>query len=144
MKKEEMTVFDLILEALGVLGLLFYLGFQIYYGILYGIPIITIVVNVLIMVLVYALLTGLQFFPEKVNGISKEICKGQIKRYTVEMLRTIKLIFTLCLVFTSVCDVMGNEIQKGYSLIVVVAIVIVAVYYEAKVIRILRDLNKKD
>ena len=129
MKKEEMTLLDLLLEALGIIGLLFYIGFQIYYGILYSVPIVTIIVNVLIMVLVYALLTGLCFFPEKVNGIKREMCKGKIKHYTIEMLRTIKLIFTLCLVFTSVCDVMGIEIQKGYSIIVVIAILVVAVYF---------------
>lgn len=143
MKKEEMTLLDLLLEALGIIGLLFYIGFQIYYGILYSVPIVTIIVNVLIMVLVYALLTGLCFFPEKVNGIKREMCKGKVKHYTIEMLRTIKLIFTLCLVFTSVCDVMGIEIQKGYSIIVVIAILVVAVYYETKVIRLLREQNKK-
>lgn len=143
MKKEEMTVLDFLLEALGILGLLFYIGFQIYYGILYSVPIVTIIVNVLIMALVYALLTGFCFFPEKVNGIKKEMCKGQVRHYTIEMLRTIKLIFTLCLVFTSVCDVLGTEIQKGYSIIVVIAILVVAVYYEAKVIRILKEQNKK-
>ena len=100
-------------------------------------------VNVLIMLLVYALLTGLQFFPEKINALPKERCVGEIKRYTIEMLRTIKLIFTLCLLFTSVCDVLGKQLNSGYSVIIVVAIVVAAVYYERKIIRILRRQNKK-
>lgn len=143
MKKEEMTVIDYLLEAVGILGLLFYLGFQIYYGLQYGIPVLTITVNVLIMLLVYALLTGLQFYPERVNAIPRERCVGAVKRYTIEMLRTVKLIFTLCLLFTSVCDILGNQINSGYSVVVVVAIVVVAVYYEVKIIRILRKQNKK-
>ncbi len=143
MKKEEMTIVDLLLEAVGIVGLLSYLGFQIYYGILYGIPVLNIAVNALIMLLVYALLMGLQFFPERVNAIPRERCVGDVKRYTIVMLRTIKLIFTLCLLFTSVCDVLGSRIDPGYSVIVVVAIVIVAVYYEVKIIRILKRQNKK-
>lgn len=143
MRKEEMSVMDYLAEAFGILGLLFYLGFQIYYGIQYGIAIEKIVVNVLIMLLVYALLTGLQFVPEKINALPRERCVGEVKHYTIEMLRTIKLIFTLCLLFTSVCDVLGNELNSGYSVIIVAAIVIVAVYYEGKIIRILREQNKK-
>lgn len=143
MKKEEMTIVDIILEAVGILGLLFYLGFQIYYGIQYGIPVLNILVNVLIMLLVYVLLTWLQFFPERVNAIPKERCVGDVKRYTIEMLRTVKLIFTLCLLFTSVCDILGNQINSGYSVVVVIAILVVAVYYEIKIIRILRNQNKK-
>ena len=143
MKKEEMSVMDYLAEAFGILGLLFYLGFQIYYGIQYGVAVERIVVNVLIMLLVYALLTGLQFFPEKINALSKERCVGEIKRYTIEMLRTIKLIFTLCLLFTSVCDVLGKQLNSGYRVIIVVAIVVAAVYYERKIIRILRRQNKK-
>ncbi|MGN0351720.1 MAG: transglycosylase [Roseburia sp.] len=143
MKKEEMTIVDIILEAVGILGLLFYLGFQIYYGIQYGIPVLNILVNVLIMLLVYVLLTWLQFFPERVNAIPKERCVGDVKRYTIEMLRTVKLIFTLCLLFTSVCDILGNQINSGYSVVVVIAIIVVAVYYEIKIIRILRNQNKK-
>lgn len=143
MRKEEMSVMDYLAEAFGILGLLFYLGFQIYYGIQYGIAIERIVVNVLIMLLVYALLTGLQFVPEKINALPKERCVGKVKHYTIEMLRTIKLIFTLCLLFTSVCDVLGNELNSGYSVIIVAVIVVVAVYYEGKIIRILRKQNKK-
>ena len=39
MKKEEMSVMDYLAEAFGILGLLFYLGFQIYYGIQYGVAV---------------------------------------------------------------------------------------------------------
>lgn len=37
MKKEEMTTVDFLLEAVGIVAALVYLGLQIYYGIVYGV-----------------------------------------------------------------------------------------------------------
>lgn len=143
MKKEEMTGIDYLLEAVGIVGILFYMGFQIYYGRQYGIPILNIAVNVLILLLVYAFLTLLQFYPERVNALSKEQCVGDIKRYTIHMLRAVKLVFTLCLLFTSVCDALGSQLRSGYSAVVVVGILVIAGYYEAKIIRILKNQKRK-
>lgn len=86
----------------------------------------------------YLGLTMLTVYPERVNGLTKETCSGQVRRYTIHMVRLIKLIFVTGLLFASICDVMGHEINSGYSIIVVVLVVLVAVYYEWKIIRILR------
>lgn len=138
MKKEEMTMIDLMLEAVGVVSALVYLGLQIYYGISYGVNLITVIMNAAVLILVYLGLTLLTVYPERVNGLSREVCSGQIRKYTIHMVRLIKLIFVLGLLFASICDVMGHQINSGYSIIVVVLVVLTALYYEWKIIRILR------
>lgn len=138
MKKEDMTTIDLLLEAVGIVSTLLYLGLQIYYGISYGANLVTVLMNGAVLVLVYLGLTMLTIYPERVNGLTKETCSGQVRRYTIHMVRLIKLIFVTGLLFASICDVMGHEINSGYSIIVVVLVVLVAVYYEWKIIRILR------
>lgn len=138
MKKEDMTIIDLLLEAVGIVSTLLYLGLQIYYGISYGANLVTVLMNGAVLVLVYLGLTLLAVYPERVNGLTKEACSGQVRRYTVHMVRLIKLIFVTGLLFASICDVMGHEINSGYSIIVVVLVVLTAVYYEWKIIRILR------
>ncbi len=138
MKKEDMTTIDLLLEAVGIVSTLLYLGLQIYYGISYGANLVTVLMNGAVLVLVYLGLTMLTVYPERVNGLTKETCSGQVRRYTIHMVRLIKLIFVTGLLFASICDVMGHEINSGYSIIVVVLVVLVAVYYEWKIIRILR------
>lgn len=138
MKKEDMTTIDLLLEAVGIVSTLLYLGLQIYYGISYGANLVTVLMNGAVLVLVYLGLTMLTVYPERVNGLTKETCSGQVRRYTIHMVRLIKLIFVTGLLFASICDVMGHEINSGYSIIVVVLVVLVTVYYEWKIIRILR------
>lgn len=138
MKKEDMTTIDLLLEAVGIVSTLLYLGLQIYYGVAYGANLVTVLMNGAVLVLVYLGLTMLTVYPERVNGLTKEACSGQVRKYTIHMVRLIKLIFVIGLLFASICDVMGHEINSGYSIIVVVLVVLTAVYYEWKIIRILR------
>ena len=47
------------------------------------------------------------------------------------------------LLFTSVCDALGKELKQGYSLIIVVLIAAIAVYYEGRIIHILKQNNKR-
>ena len=138
MKKEDMTTIDLLLEAVGIVSTLLYLGLQIYYGVAYGANLVTVLMNGAVLVLVYLGLTMLTVYPERVNGLTKEACSGQVRKYTIHMVRLIKLIFVIGLLFASICDVMDHEINSGYSIIVVVLVVLTAVYYEWKIIRILR------
>ncbi len=143
MKKSELTWAAMLAEAVGLVSALIYLGLQIFYGITYGAPIIDIVMNVAAMILVYAGLTLLGVYPERVNGFTREVCSGGVRKYTLRMVRGAKLIFVEGLLFTSICDVMGRQLKPGYSLIVVVLIVAVTLYYEYRIIRILRSQNKK-
>ena len=129
MKKEEMTTVDFLLEAVGIVAALVYLGLQIYYGIVYGVSFTGIILNAAILILVYIGLTLLAHYPERVNNLPKEICSGKIRIYTIHMVRAIKLIFVLSLLFTSICDAAGVQINKGYSLVTValIAVVIIAI-----------------
>lgn len=143
MKKDEMTVIDLLLEAIIAVSAAIYIGLQIYYGVIYGVNTFNIVMNVAALLLVYTGLTLMQIYPEKVNALTKAVCIGSIRKYTIHMVRLVKLIFVISLLFTSICDVMGQQINKGYSLLVVVLIVVTALYYEYQIIKILRENKKK-
>lgn len=143
MRKNEMSGLAMMAEAVGLVSACIYLGLQIYYGIAYGASFFNIGMNVAAMILVYAGLSLLEVFPERVNGLSKEVCSGKVRRYTIRMVRVCKLIFVISLLFTSICDVMGKQINSGYSLVVVVLIVITAFFYEYKIIQILRKNQKK-
>ena len=124
LKKEEMTNMDFLLEAVGIVAAMIYLGLQIYYGIVYGVAFTGIILNAAILILVYVGLTLLARYPERVNNLPKEICSGKIRKYTIHMVRAVKLIFV--------------QINKGYSLVTVALIVIVTVVYEGKIIKLLR------
>lgn len=143
MHRSEMTWQAMLAEAVGIVSALVYLGLQIYYGIVYDVHLWNVVMNVAAMVLVYAGLTLLCVYPERVNGLPKEVCSGTVRTYTIRMVRIVKLIFVLGLLFTSICDVMGRQLNTGYSLVVVVLIAIAALYYEYRILKILRSRNKK-
>ena len=137
LKKEEMTNMDFLLEAVGIVAAMIYLGLQIYYGIVYGVAFTGIILNAAILILVYVGLTLLARYPERVNNLPKEICSGKIRKYTIHMVRAVKLIFVLSLLFTSICDAAGVQINKGYSLVTVALIAVVTVVYEGKIIKLL-------
>ncbi|MDD6306912.1 MAG: transglycosylase [Clostridiales bacterium] len=138
MRKEEVTIIDLLLEAVGIVSGLVYMGLQIYYSMIYGVNPVTIVMNGAVLILVYIGLTLLSVYPEKVNGLTREACSGLVRKYTIHMVRLVKLIFVLGLLFTSICDVLGHQLNSGYSMIVVILVVVTVVYYEGKIIHILR------
>ena len=138
MKKNHLSTETLVFEIISAIAALFYMGLQVYYGIVYGAGAVRIVMNVLILILVYMGLTVLAIYPERVNGLSREVCTGAIRRYTIRM---VELIFVLSLLFTSICDALGFRVDAAYSLIVMGMILVVAVVFEVKIIKILRKLK---
>lgn len=141
MKKNHLSTETLVFEIISVIAALFYMGLQVYYGIVYGAGAVRIVMNVLILILVYMGLTVLAIYPERVNGLPREVCTGAIRRYTIRMVELIKLVFVLSLLFTSICDALGYRVDAAYSLIVMGLILVVAVVFEVKIIKILRKLK---
>ena len=131
----------LVFEIISAIAALFYMGLQVYYGIVYGAGAVRIVINVLILILVYMGLTVLAIYPERVNGLPREVCTGAIRKYTIRMVELIKLVFVLSLLFTSICDALGYRVDAAYSLIVMGLILVVAVVFEVKIIKILRKLK---
>ena len=143
MRKEDFTVWNAVCESIGIVSTLIYVGLQIYCGILYGAGIFTIFTNVAMVLLVYIGLTLFAFYPERVNGLDPEVCTGKIRSYTIHMVLYIKLVFVFSLVFTSICDVLGADVDGAYSLITVAVIIVIAAFYEIKIIQILRNMRDK-
>ncbi len=139
MGKNRFSMEVVIMEIVSAVAGLFYIGLQVYYGIVYGAVAMRVIMNVLVMLLVYAGLTMMLIYPEHVNGLKREVCTGVIRKYTVRMVSVIKLICVLALLFSSICDALGYRVDGAYSLVAVALIVIVAVYYEGKIIRIFRS-----
>ena len=114
MKKNHLAAETLVFEIISAIAALFYMGLQVYYGIVYGAGAVRIVMNVLILILVYMGLTVLAIYPERVNGLSREVCTGAIRKYTIRMVELIKLVFVLSLLFTSICDALGYRVDAAY------------------------------
>lgn len=142
MGKRQWTPEEILFELISAIAALAYMALQVYYGIVYGAGVVRIIMNILILVLVYAGFTLLIFYPERVNNLTREVCTGKIRKYTVRMVEIIKLVFVLSLLFTSICDALGFQVDAAYSLIAMGLIVLVAVIYEGKIIRILRRGKK--
>lgn len=137
MKKEDMNTIELFAEAIGMIALAAYIGLQIYYGIYYKVP-VNFFINIAVMLLVYTGLSLMQCHPHRVNRLTKTACTGDIRKYTIRMVRIIKFIFLMSLLFTSILDVMGQEINAGYSLGAVVLSVAAVLYYEYKIYTIIK------
>lgn len=142
MKKNRLSTEELVFEIISAVAALFYMVLQVYYGIVYGAGAMRILMNVLILILVYTGLTMLIRYPERVNGLPREVCTGDIRKYTIRMVELIKLVFVLSLLFTSICDALGYRIDAAYSLIVMAFILVIAVVFEVKIIKILRKRKK--
>ena len=138
MRKEDLTTANAVCEAVGIVATLIYVGLQIYCGILYGADVMTIITNIVMVVLVYAGLVMLALYPEKVNRLDPESCTGRVRQLTIHMLLYVKLVFVLSLLFTSVCDVIGRDLDGAYSLVSVGFMVMIAILYEIKIFQILR------
>lgn len=135
MKKDDLTVPALLLEAVGIVLMLVYLGLQIYYSIAYSISPYKVIINILIMLLVYAGFTVLSVFPERLNRIPPESCVGNIRKYSLRMIRLVKFVFIVGLLVPCMFDAAGVNIQNAYSLIVIGVIIVIAAFYEYKIIK---------
>lgn len=139
MKKQDLTTPAIIMEAMEIILGLVYIGLQIFYGITFHVKAYTFILNILTMILVYSGLTLLSNYPEKINRIPAEMCVGNIRRYSLWMIRLEKFIFVVTLLIPCVFDVAGIEILNTYSLIVIGLMIIIGIYFEYKIIKELRN-----
>ena len=58
------------------------------------------------------------------------------------MIRFIKFVFVAGLLVPCVCDAAGYEILSAYSLIVIGIIIVMAVYYEVRILSEIKKRNK--
>ena len=138
MRKEDLTVPAIIAEAIEIIVGLIYIGLQIYYGLSNHVPPYKFICNIVGLLLVYAGLTILSNHPEQVNRLKTEVCVGKVRKYTLRMLRLIKLIFVVGLMIPCVADVIGRQMQDVYSLIIIGLLLLVTIYYEYKIILTIR------
>lgn len=143
MRREDLTTGNALCEAVGIVCILIYIGLQVYCGLLYGAGAVAILLNVIMVALVYAGLTLLAFYPERVNGLDAQICTGKVRKLTIHMVLYMKLIFVMSLLFTSICDVMGKQVDGAYSLITAGLMIVIAVLYEIKIFQLLKNNQKK-
>lgn len=139
MKKRDLSVPALLLEAVVIILVVCYVVLQITYGIYYHRSALTIVLNSVMMLLIYAFFTFLSIYPERVNRLPEEVCQGSIRKYTLRMVRIEKLILTVGLLIPSIFDVIGKELYPASSLILVFIILVPAMVYEGKIIHELRS-----
>lgn len=145
MRKEDLTVPAILAEAVEIIVGLVYIGLQIYYGVVNHIPPYRFICNIVGLLLVYAGLTVLSNHPEQVNRLAPEVCVGKVRKYILRMLRLIKLVFVVGLMVPCVGDAIGIELKDAYSLIVIFAIILIAVWHEYKILLVIRSNrdNKK-
>lgn len=139
MKKEDLTVPAIFAEAIGMILGMVYIGLQIYYGIAYKVAPYKFICNIVGVILVYVGLSLISCQPEKINRLPKEVCVGKVRKYSIRMIRLVKLIFLVGLMVPCVGDVVGIELKDAYSLFVIAAILVITVLYEYRIIRLLRE-----
>lgn len=143
MRKEDMSVLAVLLEAIVIILGLIYIGLQVFYGIYYHVMPFKLILNLLVMILVYAGLSLLSVYPERLNSIPPELCKGKVRTYSLWMIRLVKAVFVVSLLIPCVFDALGVEIQSVYSLIVIGLIVVIAGYCEYQIITEIRKNNRE-
>jgi L-asparagine transporter-like permease len=142
MKKEDMTVPALLLEAMTILLGIAYIILQIYYGIHYHIAVSHFAWNIVAAVLVYVLLTLLECYPQRVHKLPPEAFTADIRKLTLRMLRLVKFVFIASLLVPCLFDIFGVELLEATSLVVVLLIIVIVVWHEYRIIRILQSRRK--
>lgn len=144
MRKNEMTIGDMIVESVTVFGLILYIGLQFFYLSQYTVQGLTVVYHFLPMILLYAGMLLLQFRPEFLNGRGMEPVTGKVRIYAVRMVRICKLLLVYGIVVPSAADVAGINLNAAYSLIVMGCILAVIAYYIYRIFQYNRDEDKKN
>ena len=142
MRKKDMTVPAILAEAVGIVLGVVYIILQIYYGLTYHVTWYNYISNIVGVILVYTGLSVLSCYPEKINRIPDELCIGKVRKLSIRMVRVVKLIFVLGLLIPCVCDALGIALKEAYSLLVIGMILLPSVYYECKILKIIRDQGK--
>lgn len=140
MPKKETELWEIIIEAVAAVAALVFIGLQVYYSYIYENVMVTLVYHLLPFVLLYAGMTILQIFPEFLNGAGSEPLQGMIRTYAVRMIRNIKFLIVLGMLFPSAADVLGIEVDAAYSLLVFGGILLNIGYY---IYRIYQHNTKK-
>lgn len=129
MEKKEYKIWEIIIETVTAVGVIVFLGLQIYYRYVYESSFIVFLYHFLPVILLYAGMTVLQMFPEFLNGKNSEPLQGMVRVYAVRMLRNAKLLLILGLLLPSVADALGMGMNAAYSILIMAGILLNIVYY---------------
>lgn len=138
MRKQDLTVPALLLEAVVIILTVGYIVLQIIYGIIYARNPLTILMNAVVIILIYLFFTFLSIYPERVNRLPAELCVGDVRKYTLRMLRLEKLVLTIGFLIPSIFDVIERTLPALCSALIMICIILIAIYYEARIIQTLR------
>ncbi len=144
MRKRDLTPAAMLAEAVSIVAGIVYIVLQVFYGYLYPAAWHQPVLNILMAGLVYGALTLLSLYPERLNHLRPEACRGDIRKYSLRMVRTVKLLFMCGLMVPCICDVAGYPMSGLYTAAGIGLMLFAAIYYEVKIIGLLRDGNSKD
>lgn len=139
MKWQDWSIPAVIGEAVDILSLIAYIGLQIYYGSVYHVTWYMVGVNLLTACLIYVALTLLAVYPERINRIPQELCRGEVRKLSLRMVRFDKLIFLVGLLIPCIFDVAGMELPTVYNAGIIILMIFTAVYYEVRILMILKD-----
>lgn len=143
MQKEKWEIFDVVIETLTVVGVLFYFGLQIYYRMLYETEWSTLLYHLFPILLIYVGTLLLQRNPEWLNGRGSEPLYGKIRMYAVRMVRNGKFLLILGMLVPGIADILGVHIHDGYSLLMMVCILAVIGYYMFRIYQYNKEQDKK-
>ena len=138
MKQPDWSVPAIIFEAVDIILGIAYIVLQVYYGVIYHVAAYRIGMNIAVAVLLYAGLTALAIWPERINGLSREVCVGSVRKLSIRMVRIEKCVFLLSLIIPCVCDVVGIHLRNLYDVAVILVILAIAIFYEVRIVQILR------
>ena len=141
MRKGDWTPAGMLAEAVSVVAGIVYIVLQVIYGFFYPAAWHQPVLNILMAGLIYAALTLLTVYPERLNHLRPEACKGDIRKYSLRMVRTVKLLFMCGLMVPCICDVAGYPMPSLYTVAGIGLMLFAAIYYEVRIIGLIRDEN---
>lgn len=141
MEKKELNIWEIIIETVTIIGVIVFLGLQIYYGYVYKRSLIVFLYHFLSVILLYAGLTVLQIFPEFLNGKNSEPLRGMVRIYAVRMIRSAKMFVILGMLLPSVADALGVRMSAAYSFLIMAGVLGSIGYY---LYRIYRYNSKKN
>lgn len=143
MRKSDLSVPALLLEAVTILVGICYVGLQIYYGVVYHVNPLSFVLNIAAVLMVYVVLTILGLYPEWVHRFPAEQFSKKVRQLTLQMLRWVKCLFLCSLLIPCIFDVMGKQMRYPLSAIVVVLIVVIVAGHEVAIFKTIRNEQRK-
>lgn len=144
MRKRDLTPAAVLAEAVSIVAGIVYFVLQVIYGFFYPAAWRQPVLNILMAGLVYAALTLLSLYPERLNHLSPEACRGDIRKYSLRMVRMVKLLFMCGLMVPCICDIAGYPMSGLYTAAGIGLMLFVAIFYEVKIIGLLRNGNPEE